>query len=265
MKFRKLDKSDIRALKQIAGKDKGLLEMITHRRMHHEPLAYIRGFVKFFGREFNVDQRTYIPNPETEHMVKLLLQDLDENSIVLDVGTGCGAIAITIALEKPKIGVLGSDINPNSIKVAMENAKKFNISTFFFVCRYVDSNISYFVGGMRLSSPYYPMDQPTHIISDMPYGDENYLLGSNNLDEFFHLPPYSHFHGGGILKAYEELIFSIQKRRKNDWKKPMKLFFETGRVEKEKVEKIIPKGLEWEYEKYDYYSVTIIHFPEVKS
>jgi hypothetical protein len=87
----------------------------------------------------------------------------------------------------------------------------------------------------------------------MPYGDERYILASMDIQEFRHMPPQACFHPFGVLQAYKELIQSIQKK---EWKS--KLFFETGSVEKEKVEKIVPKGLEWDYKSFENYSVSIV-------
>ncbi|MFC1752570.1 methyltransferase [Thermoproteota archaeon] len=209
------------------------------RRKFGEPEAYIRRYVDFFNRIFYVDRRVYIPNHETENMVSLLLEDLSEDSAVLDIGTGSGSIAITVKKEMPLIKVYGSDIDPSTLDVARFNAELHNADIRFFESCYADD---------------IPIE-PTHIISDMPWGDERYVLGSNNLEEMKHLPPISVFHPQGPLTAYKELIQSIQTK---EWKP--KLFFESGLVEKIEVENIIPKGMEWDYIQFDDYSVTVVDF-----
>ena len=62
-------------------------------------LAYIKGNMDFFGRTFKVDRRVYVPNPETEMMVRAFIEETSTGSTILEVGTGCGCIAITLAKE----------------------------------------------------------------------------------------------------------------------------------------------------------------------
>jgi SAM-dependent methyltransferase len=247
MKQKTLSKSELSKLWKIAGGDEKKFKRYAERRLQHEPIAYIRGFATFFGREFKVDRRAYVPNPETENMVKLFLGDLTDGSVVLDVGTGCGSIAITVAKENPKVVVYGSDINPAALKLARQNAELSGININFF-----ESNYVYCLD----------IEEPTHIIADLPYGITSlpigkgeHILSTNNVAELMHMPPNAYFHPGGILESYGSLISSIMGK---GWRP--RLFFETGKVGKPDVEKIIPSGLTWEYIRYENYSVTILDF-----
>ena len=215
-------------------------KLYAQRRLFHEPLAYIKGSVDFFGRNFIVDNRVYVPTKETEQLVKLVLKDLNDKSVLLDVGTGCGSLAITIKKEKSSLKVFASDLNPHSLDVAKLNAKKNNVDIQFFESLYIDD--------LEIS-------EPTHIIADLPWGDENSILGSNSLEESKHMPSQAFFHPLGKFESYKELIDSILKK---GWKS--KLFFESGLISKEEISAIIPKNLEWEYIKFENYSVTIIQF-----
>jgi release factor glutamine methyltransferase len=215
------------------------LRRMCQRRLFHEPFPYIIGKADFFGRKFSIDRRVYVPNPETEIMVKLVLEEINDDSIVLDVGTGSGCIGITIAKERPSARVFGCDIDPNALFVAEQNARMHNTSIPYFESCYVES---------------VPI-KPTHIVADMPYGNENCMLSTNNIHELRHMPPHAYFHPLGILDAYKELIASIQKK---GW--ACTLFFETGRISMEEVRNIIPANLRWRYIPFRDYSVTRLKF-----
>lgn len=97
------------------------------KREQHIPLAYIRGRVEFYGREFAVTPRVLIPRPETEEMVDLIksLADLPRDNgyrpLLIDVGTGSGCIGITARLERPELEVWLTDIDEGALSVAKQN------------------------------------------------------------------------------------------------------------------------------------------------
>jgi release factor glutamine methyltransferase len=96
------------------------------RRIRHEPMRYITGTCPFYGREFNVDARVLIPRPETEQLIDQALAWADETHPetlrVADIGTGSGAIAVTLARELPLPEVHAVDISPDALQVATANA-----------------------------------------------------------------------------------------------------------------------------------------------
>ena len=102
-------------------------ERLLARREAGEPVAYLRGYKEFYGRPFSVDRRVLIPRPETELLVEASLQCGDalaaeRGSVALhDVGTGCGAIAVTVQLERPGWRVSGSDLVPQAVAAAQRN------------------------------------------------------------------------------------------------------------------------------------------------
>lgn len=100
------------------------------RRQNGEPLAYILGSAGFYRREFFVDSRVLIPRPETEHLVEDAIWHLQayEAPRVLDVGTGSGAIALTIAAEVPKARVDAVDVSPDALIVAIANREQLGLS-----------------------------------------------------------------------------------------------------------------------------------------
>ncbi|MDR3240966.1 MAG: peptide chain release factor N(5)-glutamine methyltransferase [Lactobacillaceae bacterium] len=101
------------------------------------PVQYALGHAPFYGREFNVDRRVLIPRPETEELADWVLKDHQNSTVkVLDIGTGSGAIAITLALEQPNWRVFASDISDDALTVAQENAAEFNATVQF-----IESNL----------------------------------------------------------------------------------------------------------------------------
>ncbi len=106
------------------------------RRAGHEPLAYIRGKTEFYGREFNINRHVLEPRPESETMVDLALDTAKRSKqdikTIADIGTGSGAIAITMKLELPEATAMASDIDNECLKVARQNAKKHHAEIHFF-------------------------------------------------------------------------------------------------------------------------------------
>lgn len=99
----------------------------VRRRLRREPVAYITGGKGFRRIEVGVDRRVLIPRPETELLVELALE-LEPQS-VLDVGTGSGAIALAIADEVPGAAVTATDIYPDALETARENAVRLGLAS----------------------------------------------------------------------------------------------------------------------------------------
>jgi len=99
-------------------------DALVERRARYEPVAYLTGKKEFYGRMFRVSPAVLIPRPETEHLVEAVLAHLphDSTKTVVDVGTGSGNIAITLALERPRSCVTATDISADALRIAQENA-----------------------------------------------------------------------------------------------------------------------------------------------
>jgi release factor glutamine methyltransferase len=108
---------------------------LTTRRSAHVPLQHLTGVQEFFGRPFAVNSDVLIPRPETELLVEAVLHWLRERNIdqphILDVGTGSGAIAVTLALELPKAHVTAVDLSPAALAVARQNAARLGANVRF--------------------------------------------------------------------------------------------------------------------------------------
>lgn len=93
------------------------------RRAGGEPIAYLFGEREFYGRTFRVDSRVLIPRPETEHLIETALAiELPAVPRLLDLGTGSGCLAITLALELPGARAVAADVSPAALAVARRNA-----------------------------------------------------------------------------------------------------------------------------------------------
>ena len=105
------------------------LRDLVKRRAQGVPLQHLLGTVEFHGRTFLSDSRALIPRPETEHLVELVLKlPLPDEARCVDVGTGSGVIALTLAAERPRVRVQAVDRSPNALKLARENAEKLTLT-----------------------------------------------------------------------------------------------------------------------------------------
>jgi release factor glutamine methyltransferase len=105
-------------------------DALVARRLRREPWQYITGEEEFHGRSFAVDGRVLIPRPETEIVVEavLSLRGTDDVARVLDVGTGSGCIAVTLALERPAWTVLALDRSGDALEVARRNIERHDVT-----------------------------------------------------------------------------------------------------------------------------------------
>jgi release factor glutamine methyltransferase len=131
-----------------------------HQRLKGMPTQYITHRQEFYGHDFRVSSDVLIPRPETEHLVEATLARWTPGAIVVDVGTGSGAIAVTLALEKD-VGVIASDISPAAIAVARGNAVRLNARVQFFVGDLASALKTASVDLLVCNPPYVPLtDQP---------------------------------------------------------------------------------------------------------
>jgi release factor glutamine methyltransferase len=103
---------------------------LIRRRGASEPLQYIIGNVEFYGLNFKVNSSVLIPRPETELLIEKVLESLNKNDSlkILDVGTGSGNIAVSIAKHLPNAEIVAIDISDSAIQTAKENSELNNIN-----------------------------------------------------------------------------------------------------------------------------------------
>ncbi len=113
-------------------------ETILKRLQLAEPLQYITGKTHFRDLELMVSPAVLIPRPETEEMIELSIADINQRSRILDIGTGSGCIAISLAKIYPEAQVLAIDISKDALEIARKNAKLNNVTIQFENCDIFD-------------------------------------------------------------------------------------------------------------------------------
>jgi len=111
------------------------LQELVERRLCHEPAAYIVNHREFYGVDFYVDSRVLIPRPETELLVDMALEFARGSNtypvrplLIADIGTGCGAIAISLAINIPQSKIYATDISLSALEVARLNCECYNVT-----------------------------------------------------------------------------------------------------------------------------------------
>ena len=157
---------------QLLTKQQNLLyQSLLERRVRGEPLAYLTGVREFWSLSFNVTTDTLIPRPETELIVEHSLIKLDQTGSVLtgtgspsgpflDLGTGCGAIAISVASERPDTDVYAIDNSCAALSVAKGNANKLDVIVNFRQSHWFDQLEPINFAVIAANPPYIADDDP---------------------------------------------------------------------------------------------------------
>jgi len=136
--------------------EKGFWHFVR-RRLNGEPTAYVTGHREFFGLDFYVDPRVLIPRPESELLVEKAI-NLAPSATITEIGTGCGAIAISLAINLPQAKIYATDTSADALKVALLNCQKHQV---------VDR--VYLLHGNMLD----PLPEPVDlIVTNLPYMKE---------------------------------------------------------------------------------------------
>jgi release factor glutamine methyltransferase len=147
----------------LSPEEEATLKALIERRYTHEPVAYLIGYKEFYGREFKVTPKTLIPRPETEVLIEEVLKHLrifSSPTAVFDIGTGSGAIILTLAeelWEEKDFSFIGTDISPEALAVAQENKIKLHNTSLVFQENDLLKNISL------------PQEKNICIIANLPY------------------------------------------------------------------------------------------------
>jgi release factor glutamine methyltransferase len=139
-------------------------ELIEQRRNGH-PIAYLTGHREFWSREFEISSDALIPRPETELLIELALNLIpcDKPCRIIDLGTGSGIIAVTLAAERPQASVFATDICPAALEIAKRNALKHKTGTIqFYQSRWFD-NVQAGKFDFILSNPPYVAENDPHL------------------------------------------------------------------------------------------------------
>jgi len=156
----RLTKTEILAGKEIPTVDTASFDTSITKINENTPVQYVLGEAEFYGRTFKVNSSVLIPRPETELLVNEIICEyhntLASKGIrILDIGTGSGCIAITLALEIPRAIVHATDISKEAIITAMQNAGSVSASVRFHEHDILDEEISYGPFDLVVSNPPY--------------------------------------------------------------------------------------------------------------
>ncbi len=173
------------------------------RRIKHEPLAYIRSKSEFYGRKFIVNNHTLEPRPETETMIELLKQLTDSKqlvcnneTVIADIGTGSGCLAITAKCEWPKFKVVATDIDSQCLKVAKQNARTLEATIEFLKGDLLQPILDY---SFKISA----------VLANLPYVPNSHTIN----EAAMHEPKHAIFGGPDGLELYRRLFTQITHRQ----------------------------------------------------
>ena len=155
-----LSKSEVLTQKEVDDPHTEVIENIISRINQHEPIQYILGKAQFFGRTFAVAPAVLIPRPETEELVLMVKQYVakgtSQSVSILDVGTGSGCIAITLALELKHAHVTAVDVSQAALDVASLNARMLQASVDFIHQDILACELTFRPDIMVSNPPYIP-------------------------------------------------------------------------------------------------------------
>lgn len=203
--------------------DDDVNDRFTHfveRRAKHEPVAYLLGTKDFYRRTFQVSPATLIPRPETELLVDLARQEIDNHTFIVDIGTGSGAIAVTLAAETGA-EIIAIDQSHEAVKIAQQNAKQHDVA----------DKIAFLEGNLlkpffELYNTWSPKAKPSTllVVANLPYlTDRQWGALDPDVKDF---EPKTALVGGlDGLELYDELLMQLAARRR-DLPVTVKLFFE---------------------------------------
>ncbi|MDD5041461.1 MAG: peptide chain release factor N(5)-glutamine methyltransferase [Candidatus Peribacteraceae bacterium] len=197
---------------EVRGHDREVIEDWCTRRLKGEPVAYITGEREFFGRTFRVTPAVMIPRPSTEELVRSAREFLDhpqpfireaDAGIVIvsrvlrpsflpqrivDVGTGSGCIAVTLALECPELKVIATDVSAEALNIARENA----------TLHHVDDRVRFFQGTDL--EPVRDLQEPFLLVANPPYIPDGTVLEHQVADYEPHAALFAGSDGGDVLR-----------------------------------------------------------------
>lgn len=214
------------------------LRRLAVRKRFGEPNAYLRGYVTLLGRKYLVDRRCYIPDDYAVELVDRVVSDAPSDSVVLEVGTGCGWIAITLKLLRPDLSIYASDIDPGALSLAKQNAHWHGADVSFIESYYVED-----IEGLT----------PDLIVANIPYGGD-FEYTDRELEERPQMPAIAICDPDGVVKPLVEFYKSVAAKR---W--ASKIYLETGYLPAERLKPLIGTAPEIEHVQNGEYGYVVIN------
>ena len=208
-------------------------QQLVKKRETGLPIAYLVGKKEFWSREFFINQHVLIPRPETELLIEIALDLIPDNQFksIIDLGTGSGAIGITLAAERPLTNITATDISIHALDVAKTNAKKHNIANIKFLASHWLRQLANKKHHLIVSNPPYIDPEDPHLQrGDIRFEPKKALIADHQ----------------GLAD-----IFEIVETAKNFLCPRGYLIIEHGYNQKQQVQSI--------YEKFKYTNITSHH------
>jgi len=212
---------------------------LISRRSKGEPVAYLRNTKEFYGLDFYINKRVLIPRPETELLVEEVVESLKprsrtfmvrrlmkgrlrDNTTIIDIGTGSGCIAISLAKHLPKTKILATDISKPALAVAKKNARKQGVK------------VKFYQGDLLEPLKNKKIDI---IAANLPYLDNYYKLSKDPGLKFEPEKALEGFQHG--IAVYEKLFKQVAGLKR----KPKIIICEIGPTQAKKMKKLAKKYL----------------------
>jgi release factor glutamine methyltransferase len=200
---------------------------LVERRAASEPVAYLRGFVEWFGLDLRVTPAVLIPRPETELLAEAAIAYASKEKLrtIAEIGTGSGAISIALASRLPSVEIVASEVDPEALRVAADNLRRQGLSDRVRL-----------VTGSLLD----PFDRaPDLLVANLPYLSDEMLRDAS--PEVRREPRLALVGGGSGLTIYEELLEQIRVR---GWKVPALFEIDPRQTAelREIVRRVLPKS-----------------------
>jgi release factor glutamine methyltransferase len=197
--------------------DRRRLRQMVKARASRCPLQYVLGHTEFYGRRFEVNDSVLVPRPETELLVDKCLEKLSEGSVgwVVDIGTGSGVVAMTLACERPQLRVAATDSSESALEVARENARRNGVEDrveFYagHLCDPLPKDVVDGEGGIRLvasNPPYIPGEKIDDLQPEVSRWEPREALdgGADGLDVIREILPA----GADVLQPGGWLVLEV--------------------------------------------------------
>jgi release factor glutamine methyltransferase len=190
--------------RQLTDAELAPLREMVRRRGQGEPLQHLLGTVEFCGLTFRCDTRALVPRPETEELVELLKSEVkDPKSEILDIGTGSGVIALSLADAFPEATLHAVDVSADALALARENAERLGLTnrvTFFPSNLLASVNQTYDL--ITANLPYVPRGERETLAREVLHDPEVALFAGERGDELIRRlieTAPSHLKAGGLL------------------------------------------------------------------
>jgi len=170
------------------------LDILLKRRQNYEPISYIRNSAEFYNLDLYVNQHVLSPRAETENLVTLASKLAKNNTSVIDVGTGSGAIAIALRSIRPDLKITATDISNDALEVAEKNINKYAFHDIKLIRTNIIDDI---------------LDKSDVVIANLPY-----LVDSKHKSPTIkHEPDLALYSGNDGLAHYKKLISALDTKK----------------------------------------------------